>query len=145
MYRNKSCPLELLMPRLAQMVDLDLIDLHCLQVGQDAEQLDPWRGKPRIRDWSSELKDFSDTAHVLAQLDLVISVDTAVAHLAAAFEPTHLGIAALQCRFPLDAGPPRQPWYPLHALVPPAASSRLARFGSGAASGIRRAGPDEGG
>ncbi|WP_222929892.1 tetratricopeptide repeat protein [Synechococcus sp. PROS-U-1] len=84
MYRNKSCPLELLMPRFLQLLDLDLIDLHCLQFGSDSCQLDPWRLSNRIIDWSESISDFSDTAHVLSQLDLVISVDTAVAHISAA-------------------------------------------------------------
>ena len=35
-------------------------------------------------DFTSELSDFADTAGLIAQLDLVICVDTAVAHLAAA-------------------------------------------------------------
>jgi Flp pilus assembly protein TadD len=35
-------------------------------------------------DWTSELKDFADTAALIANLDLVISIDTSVAHLAGA-------------------------------------------------------------
>ena len=37
-----------------------------------------------IRDWTGELADFADTAALVACLDLVISVDTAIAHLAGA-------------------------------------------------------------
>ncbi|MDP3875412.1 MAG: tetratricopeptide repeat protein [Methylobacter sp.] len=37
-----------------------------------------------IRHYGEQLHDFSDTAALIAQLDLVIAVDTAVAHLAAA-------------------------------------------------------------
>ena len=37
-----------------------------------------------LRDWTSALNDFADTAALVAALDLVITVDTAVAHLAGA-------------------------------------------------------------
>jgi tetratricopeptide (TPR) repeat protein len=37
-----------------------------------------------LRDWTDELDDFSDTAALVAALDLVISVDTAVVHLTGA-------------------------------------------------------------
>jgi hypothetical protein len=91
MYRHKSMPLELLMPRLLDLINLDLIDLHSLQFGDDAGQLDPWISHERITHWPERLSDFSDTAHVVRQLDLVISVDTAVAHLAGALNrPTWL-------------------------------------------------------
>jgi tetratricopeptide (TPR) repeat protein len=35
-----------------------------------------------MRDWTADLADFADTAALIAALDLVISVDTSVAHLA---------------------------------------------------------------
>jgi len=42
-----------------------------------------WSG-PEIIDWTDELNNFAQTASLIQNLDLVISVDTAVAHLAAA-------------------------------------------------------------
>ena len=91
MYRNKSLPLALLMPLFERLIDLDLIELHSLQFGSDAEQMAPWRHRQEIHEWSNHLADFSDTAQLLSQLDLVITVDTAVAHLAGALnKPTWL-------------------------------------------------------
>lgn len=43
-------------------------------------------GRHRVADWSDELADFDDTAALMGALDLVISVDTAVAHLAGALD-----------------------------------------------------------
>jgi hypothetical protein len=43
-------------------------------------------GDPRLRitDWTQDLADFADTAALIQNLDLVITVDTSVAHLAGA-------------------------------------------------------------
>ena len=62
---------------------------HSLQKGEPAEsefadlRSRRWDG-PAIVDHASDLQDFSDTAALVSNLDLVISVDTSIAHLAAA-------------------------------------------------------------
>lgn len=59
-----------------------------------------------------ELRDFADTAAVIANLDLVISVDTAVAHLAGAMgKPTWTLLSFVPAwRWLLDRSD--SPWYP---------------------------------
>lgn len=54
---------------------------YSLQQGEDAKQL---VRSPSIADLGERLNDFGETAAVIANLDLVITIDTAVAHLAGA-------------------------------------------------------------
>ncbi|MBM4231882.1 MAG: glycosyltransferase family protein, partial [Gammaproteobacteria bacterium] len=78
----------------ARSLDLPGIDFVSLQKGDPAESLlkgretEYWRAG-RLFNPASELSDFASTAGVVANLDLVISVDTSTAHLAAAMgKPT---------------------------------------------------------
>ena len=67
-------------------------------------------------DMTSEIHDFADTAAFMAELDLIISVDTAAAHLAGAMgKPVWLLLPLVpDFRWLLD----RQdsPWYPTMRL-----------------------------
>jgi ADP-heptose:LPS heptosyltransferase len=67
-------------------------------------------------DRTNELEDFSDTAALIANLDLIIAVDTAVAHLAAALgKPVWLLLpASPDFRWLLDRD--KSPWYPTMRL-----------------------------
>ena len=60
------------------------VHLFSLQKGSGAEQLAAATDRFPVTDLGSGLDDFVDTAAVLKNLDLVISVDTAIAHLAGA-------------------------------------------------------------
>ena len=116
MYRHKSLPLSCLIQPLIDLVDLDLIELHSLQVGSDVEQLDPWRDHERVFDWNGVVDSFSDTAHVINQLDLVISVDTAVAHLAGALNKQTWLLLPHNADFRWLHQRDDSPWYPTMRL-----------------------------
>jgi hypothetical protein len=80
---------------------------------QDAVTL---AGIPRITHIGEELRDFDDTAAVLSLVDLVISVDTSVAHLAGAMgRPTWIFLAfSPDWRWQLERAD--SPWYPTARL-----------------------------
>ena len=65
-----------------------------------------------VTDWSGELKNFDDTAALIGEMDLVISVDTATAHLAGALgKPVWLlNRAESEWRWLLERSD--SPWYP---------------------------------
>ncbi len=77
--------------QLEKLASLSAIDaeFYSLQKGEPAEtelaniKLSNWAG-PDIIDYTAQIQDFSDTAALIQNLDLVISVDTSTAHLAAA-------------------------------------------------------------
>jgi tetratricopeptide (TPR) repeat protein/glycosyltransferase involved in cell wall biosynthesis len=82
--RRRSCPLEQFVPLFEWAAHAQTIALYSLQVGSRAGEIAPYLNQYPIEDLSAELQDFADTAAVLEDLDLVITVDTSVAHLAGA-------------------------------------------------------------
>ena len=80
---------------------------------EDAERL---AGETRVTHVGGELENFTDTAAVIALSDLVISADTAVAHLAGAMgRPLWVLVPfAPDWRWTLDGE--TSPWYPTARL-----------------------------
>jgi Flp pilus assembly protein TadD len=76
----RSAPLRDLVP----LFEIPGIDWFSLQIGAPAVQISECGFGKRVHDLSPRLKDFTDTAAAMAALDLVITVDTAIAHLAGA-------------------------------------------------------------
>ncbi len=62
----------------------DKITLYSLQVGPEKEDIKKLGFEDKIVDLTDKLTDFSKTASLMKELDLVISSDTSVAHLAGA-------------------------------------------------------------
>jgi len=85
-----------------------------LQKGAPAAQATP-AGMTLI-DWTGDLRDFADTAAFIANLDLIITVDTAVAHLAGALgKPVWVLLMFVpDWRWMMDRDD--SPWYPTMRL-----------------------------
>jgi Flp pilus assembly protein TadD len=75
----RSCPLEKLIP-LLEIPGIRFFSLQCEAAGRSHFATSP--AADRLVDVGALLEDFADTAAVLDQLDLLITVDTAIAHLA---------------------------------------------------------------
>jgi hypothetical protein len=69
-----------------------------------------------LTDWTQELNDFADTSALIANLDLVITVDCAIAHLAGAMgKPVWLLLSAF-ADWRWLRGREDNPWYPTMRL-----------------------------
>lgn len=110
----------------AVLRDLPGVCFHGLQVGfRSEEALSPPDGMD-FRNWSDRISDFSDTASILHRLDLVISVDTSVAHLAGAMaKPLWLILPHIPDWRWLLRGE-TSPWYPSARLY---RQKRIAEWG----------------
>ncbi|MDD9918747.1 MAG: tetratricopeptide repeat protein [Rhodospirillaceae bacterium] len=68
----------------ATLFDVPGVDFYSIQWGPRAGELEPHLTKPNVFSMTDKLTDFAETAAIIDQVDLVIAIDTAVAHLAGA-------------------------------------------------------------
>lgn len=98
---------------LAPLWQVPGVSFISLQKGEgEAEAKFPPAGQT-IVEFASEIKDFADTAAIISQLDLVITVDSAIAHLTGALNKpcwVLLPDAGVDWRWLLERGD--SPWYP---------------------------------
>jgi tetratricopeptide (TPR) repeat protein len=110
--RRRSMPLA----RLAPLGAVEGVSFVSLQKGPRAEQAKaPPRGMA-LHDWTDELWDFADTAALVAGLDLVISVDTSVVHLAGALGKPVWVLNRYDACWRWLYGRTDSPWYPTARL-----------------------------
>jgi len=111
-YRNKVCTIDDLRP----LLGLDKVAFYGLQFGEPAEELDPFVDNKRVFNLADDLGDFVHTASVVDQMDLILSIDTYIVHLAGAMNKScwvMLPFAA-DWRWLLDRDD--CPWYPTTRL-----------------------------
>jgi tetratricopeptide (TPR) repeat protein len=110
--RHRSIGLRRLLP----LLDATTAQFFSLQKELHAEDRELLRGNPRLVQLDERVKDMADTAAIISQLDLVISVDTSIAHLAGALgKPVWVLLPfAPDWRWLLDRSD--SPWYPTARL-----------------------------
>lgn len=110
----RSMPLENFFPLLRSLPDAEFISL---QKGDAAEQLRVMPRDLHIYDGSSRDRDFAATAALTANLDLVLSTDTAVAHLAGAMGLPVWLLLAHHADWRWMEHRTNSPWYPTMRLL----------------------------
>ena len=110
--RYRSCSLEFFAP----LGEIKGITLYSLQKGEAAQQaMNPPQGMELV-DFMDEINDFADTAALIENLDLVISVDTAIAHLAGALGKTTWTLIPFSPDWRWMLNRENSPWYPTMRL-----------------------------
>ena len=110
--RNRSIAFD----RLAPALDVAGVKFVVLQTDLRAGDADAIRDHPNVMHFGDAHRDFADTAALIATLDLVISVDTAVAHLAGALGKPVWVLLPLMPDWRWMIGRDDSPWYPTARL-----------------------------
>ena len=110
--RHRACPF-------VQFLDLAQVPgvvLYSLQTGEAARDVRALAAEPLVFETGQVIADFADLATALVQLDLVVSVDTATAHLAGALgKPVWTLLSAIG-DWHWSASGDKTPWYPTMRL-----------------------------
>ncbi|MEM8678181.1 MAG: glycosyltransferase [Planctomycetota bacterium] len=108
--KHRSCKLEALSP----LLDVPGVAFYSLQMGPQVDQIQQLspEHQAKIRDVADLQKDMADAAAIVKQLDLVISVDTAVIHLTGALACPGWALLAVNADWRWLEDREDTPWYP---------------------------------
>ncbi|MDX1737667.1 MAG: tetratricopeptide repeat protein, partial [Alphaproteobacteria bacterium] len=100
------------MEMFSRLFAVEEVAFYALQWGERANDLQPYLTKHKnVVDDREGLKDFADTAGFIDELDLVIAVDTSVAHLAGAMGKPVWTLIPYGAEWRWLLGHERTPWY----------------------------------
>lgn len=95
---------------------LDDVALVVLQKGPEQAQAGGYFGRAPLVHLSAEVEDFDDTMAIMAGLDLVLTIDTSVAHLAGAMGVPVWILLPWSAEWRWLKDRPDSPWYPTARL-----------------------------
>jgi len=116
--RFRSLPLEIFLP----LTVIQNVVFYSLQKGPASMQVKNPPAGMEIIDYMEKVQDFSDTAALIENLDLVISVDTAVAHLAGSLGKPVWVLLPFSPDWRWMLNRQDSPWYPTMKLFRQASS-----------------------
>jgi tetratricopeptide (TPR) repeat protein len=109
---SRTCPLELLAP----LASVAGVTYFSLQKGDNARDADNPPPGIKLVNLTDDLKDFADTAAAMLNLDLILTIDTAAAHLAGALGRPTWTMLPWACDWRWLTGREDSPWYPTMRL-----------------------------
>jgi len=118
--RNRSCPFN----HFVDLLGLAGMTVFSLQKGPRVAEVAEAGAEALVTDIGTRLGDFADTAAVIEQLDLIITVDTALAHLAGALGKPVWVVLPYSPDWRWMLSRRDSPWYPSMRLF------RQRRFGA---------------
>jgi len=98
------------------LFNLPNTDWYSLQVGLSSKEIEQENLNKLITDYSSELTDFQETAALMENLDLIISTETAVLHLAGALGKKTYVLLPYISEWRWLENRKDSPWYPTMSL-----------------------------
>jgi GT2 family glycosyltransferase len=110
--QNRSFTLKYFEP----LTKIDGVRLYGLQKGEAAEQVEELADEMIITNLGTEFEDFTDTAAAIENLNLVISVDTSVLHLAGAMGKPVWALLPFAPEWRWTLNRQDSPWYPTMTL-----------------------------
>jgi Tfp pilus assembly protein PilF len=106
----------ILLEKFSPLTELADISFYSLQKGAASEQAKNPPKDMKFIDYTEEIIDFSDTAALMMNLDLIISVDTSVVHLAGAIGKPVWALLPFVPDWRWMLNREDSPWYPIMRL-----------------------------
>ncbi len=112
-YRNRSCPAEAFQP----ITELKGVRVVSLQTGMSSGETEAEPSEALFDQPDLPLNTFLETAHEILKMDLIVTVDTAIAHLCGALDKPGIVLLPYAADWRWGNGDGPAPWYPSLEMI----------------------------